>query len=129
MRKWLLVWNIALSVVLVGGLLAGFFYINNYKNATEQEILTLRQHINGLTAVTTQQSEVLSEHAQIINGRMESMNEEVTAAIEENDKLIQEMNGLVKEYQQMINTSATYFEEILDNLKELSITEVEEPGP
>ena len=129
MRKWLLVWNIALSVVLVGGLLAGFFYINNYNNVTEQEILTLRQHINELTAVTTQQSEVLNEHARIINGRMESMDEEVKAAIEENDKLIQEMNGLVKEYQQVINTSATYFEEILDNLKELSVTEVEETGP
>ena len=129
MRRWLLVWNIALSVVLVGGLLAGFFYIHNYNSVTEQEILTLRQHIDELTAVMTQQSDVLNEHAQIINGRMESMNEEVMAAIEENDKLIQEMDGLVKEYQQMINTSATYFEEILDNLKELSITEVEEPGP
>ena len=129
MRRWFLIWNTALSVVLVGGLLAGFFYINNYKNVTEQEILTLRQHIDELTAVMTQQSEVLNEHAQIINGRMESMNEEVMATIEKNDKLIQEMNGLVKEYQQVINTSATYFEEILDNLKELSIAEVEEPGP
>ena len=129
MRRWLLVWNIALSVVLVGGLLAGFFYINNYKNVTEQEILTLRQHIDGLTAVMTQQSEVLNEHAQIINGRMKSMNEEVMAAIEENDKLIQEMDGLVKEYQQVINTSATYFEEILANLEALSVTETEEPSP
>jgi uncharacterized membrane protein len=129
MRRWLLVWNIALSVVLVGGLLAGFFYINNYNNVTEQEILTLRQHIDGLTAVMTQQSVVLNEHAQIINGRMESMNEEVMAAIENNDKLIQEMDGLVKEYQQVINTSALYFEEILDNLKELSAAEVEEPAP
>ncbi|NQT05016.1 MAG: hypothetical protein HQ577_03305 [Dehalococcoidia bacterium] len=129
MRRWFLIWNIALSVVLVGGLLAGFFYINNYKNVAEQEISTLRQHINELTAVMTQQSGVLNEHAQIINGRMESVNEEVMAAIEENDKLIQEMNGLVKEYQQVINTSAMYFEEILDNLKELSVAEVEEPGP
>ena len=108
---------------------AGFFYINNYNNVTEQEILTLRQHIDELTAVMTQQSEVLNEHAQIINGRMESMNEEVMATIEKNDKLIQEMNGLVKEYQQVINTSATYFEEILANLKELSVAEVEEPSP
>jgi len=129
MRRWLLVWLIALSVVLVGGLLAGFFYINNYNSVTEQEILTLRQHIDGLTVVMTQQSEVLNEHAQIINGRMVSMNEEVMAAIEENDKLIQEMDGLVKEYQQVINTSATYFEEILANLKELSVTETEEPSP
>ena len=128
MRKWLLVWNITLSVVLIGGLLAGFFYINNYKNVTDQEISTLRQHIDGLTAVMTQQSAVLNEHAQIINGRMESMNEEVMAAIEENDELIQEMDGLLKEYQQVINTSATYFEEILDNLKELSVAEVEGPG-
>ena len=76
----------------------------------------------------TQQSEVLNEHAQIINGRMESMNEEVMAAIEKNDELIQEMNGLVTEYQQVINTSATYFEEILDNLKSLSATRSEEPS-
>jgi hypothetical protein len=129
MRKWLLAWNIALSVVLVGGLLAGFFYINNYKNVTEQEISTLHQHINELTAVVTQQSAVLNDHAQIINGRMESMNEEVVAAIEENDKLIQEMDGLVKEYQQVINTSAMYFEEILANLEELSIVEPEESNP
>jgi DNA anti-recombination protein RmuC len=70
----------------------------------------------------TQQSEVINEHAQIINGRMQNMNEEVMAAIEKNDKLIQEMNGLVKEYQQVINTSATYFEDILDNLKSLSVS-------
>ena len=129
MRKWLLVWNIILSVVLVGGLVAGFFYINNYKKVAEQEILTLRQYIDELTTVMAQQSEVLNEHAQIINGRMESMNKEVMATIEENDKLIQEMDGLVKEYQQVINTSATYFEEILANLEELSVTETEESSP
>jgi len=129
MRKWLLAWNIALSVVLVGGLLAGFFYINNYKNVTEQEISTLHQHIDELTTVVAQQSTVLNKHAYIINGRMESMNEEITTAIEENDKLIQDMNGLIKEYQQVINTSATYFEEILANLEELSIAETEESSP
>jgi len=128
MYKKLLIWNIILTVVLVGGLLAGYFYIKNYNTATEEEMLLLRQHVNELTAVMTQQSAVLNEHAQIINGRMESMNEEVLAAIEENDKLIQEMNGLVKEYQQVINTSATYFEEILGNLESLSITEPEEAG-
>jgi len=128
MHKRLLVWNIILTVALVGGLLAGYFYIKHYNTTTEEEILMLRQHVNELTAVMTQQSAVLNEHTQIINGRMESMNEKVVAAIEENDKLIQEMNGLVKEYQQVINTSATYFEEILDNLKSLSVTEPEEPG-
>lgn len=72
---------------------------------------------------------MLNKYAYIINGRIESMNEEITAAIEENDKLIQDMNGLVKEYQQVINTSATYFEEILANLEELSIAEPEESSP
>jgi uncharacterized coiled-coil protein SlyX len=115
--------------VLVGGLSAGYFWVKNYNAATEEEVLVLRQHINELTVVMTQQSEVLNEHAQIINGRMESMNEEVMAAIEKNDELIQEMNGLVTEYQQVINTSATYFEEILDNLKSLSVTSSEEPAP
>ena len=128
MHKGLLVWNVILTIVLVGGLLAGYFLIENYNAATEEEVLVLRQHINELTVVMTQQSEVLNEHAQIINGRMESMNEEVMAAIEKNDELIQEMNGLVTEYQQVINTSATYFEEILDNLKNLSATSSEEPS-
>ena len=126
MRKGLFIWNIILTIVLIGGLLAGYFYIRNYHTTTEQEILTLRQYINELTSVMTQQSEVLNEHAQIINGRFESMNEEVVAAIENNDKLIKEMNGLVLEYQQVINTSATYFEEILDNLERLSIVSPEE---
>jgi hypothetical protein len=128
MYKKLLVGNIILTVVLLGGLLAGYFYIKNYNTATEEEILMLRQHVNELTTVMTQQSTVLNEHAQIINGRMESMNEEVMAAIEENDELIQKMNGLVKEYQQVINTSANYFEEILGNLESLSINEPEEAG-
>ena len=128
MHKGLLVWNVILTIVLVGGLLAGYFLIENYNAATEEEVLVLRQHINELTVVMTQQSEVLNEHAQIINGRMESMNEEVMAAIEKNDELIQEMNGLVTEYQQVINTSVTYFEEILDNLKNLSATSSEEPS-
>ena len=128
MRKGLLIWNIILTIVLVGGLLAGYFFIRNYNNVAEEEILTLRQHVDELTTVMAQQSEVINEHAQIINGRMESMNEEVVAAMGKNDKLIQEMNGLVKEYQQVINTSATYFEEILDNLKSLSTAESEEPG-
>ncbi len=127
MHKGLLIWNIILTIVLVGGLLAGYFYIKNYHAAAEEEILTLRQHLDELTAIMAQQSEVINEHAQIINGRMESMNEEVMAAIEKNDKLIQEMNGLIKEYQQVINTSATYFDEILDNLKNLSRTMPEEP--
>lgn len=128
MRKGLLIWNITLTVLLVGGLLASYFFIENYNNVNEQELLMLRQHVNELTAVMAQQSEVLNEHAQIINGRMENMNEEVVAAIEKNDKLIQEMNGLVIEYQQVINTSATYFEEILDNLRSLSIANSEESG-
>lgn len=127
MHKGLLVWNITLTIVLVGGLLAGYFYIKNYNTITEEEILTLRQHVDELTTVMAQQSEVINEHAQIINGRMASMNEEVVAAIEKNDKLIREMNGLIKEYQQVINTSATYFDEILDNLKKLSRTTPEEP--
>lgn len=127
MHKGLLVWNITLTIVLVGGLLAGYFYIKNYNTGTEEELSALRQHVDELTGVMAQQSEVINEHAQIINGRMESMNEEVAAAIEKNDKLIQEMNGLIKEYQQVINTSATYFDEILDNLKKLSRTTPEEP--
>jgi len=129
MHKGLLIWNIILTIVLVGGLLAGYFWVKNYHTTAEEEVSLLRQHINELTVVMTQQSEVLNEHAQIINGRMESMNEKVVAAIEKNDERIQEMNGLVKEYQQVINTSATYFEEILDNLKSLSVTNSEEPGP
>jgi ElaB/YqjD/DUF883 family membrane-anchored ribosome-binding protein len=130
MRKGLLVWNVILTVVLVGGLLAGYFYIRNYNATTEQEILILHQHINELTTVMTQQSEVLNEHAQIINGRLDSMNEEVVSAIENNDKLIQEMNDLVLEYQQVINTSAAYFEEVLGNLRSLSIASSEEgAGP
>jgi len=128
MHKGLLVWNVILTIVLAGGLSAGYFWVKNYNAATEEEVLVLRQHIDELTVVMTQQSEVLNEHAQIINGRMESMNEEVMAAIEKNDELIQEMNGLVTEYQQVINTSATYFEEILDNLKSLSVTSSEEPS-
>ena len=128
MHRGLLIWNITLTIVLVGGLLAGYFYIKNYNTITEEEILTLRQHVDELTTVMAQQSEVINEHAQIINGRMESMNEEVVAAIEKNDKLVQEMNGLIKEYQQVINTSATYFDEILDNLKKLSLTTPEEPS-
>ena len=127
MHKGLLVWNITLSILLIGGLLAGYFYIENYSTSTEEELSTLRQHIDEMTVIMAQQSEVLNEHADIINGRMESMNEEVAAAIEKNDKLIQEMNGLVKEYQQVINTSAAYFDEILDNLKELSQVVPEEP--
>lgn len=127
MHKGLLVWNITLTIVLVGGLLAGYFYIKNYNTSTEEELSTLRQHVDELTVVMAQQSEVINEHAQIINGRMESMNEEVAAAIEKNDKLIREMDGLIKEYQQVINTSATYFDEILDNLKNLSRTTPEEP--
>ena len=121
MRKGLLVWNIILTIVLVGGFLAGYFFISNYNNATEQEMSMLRQHVNELTTVVAEQSEAINEHAQIINGRMESISEEVEAAIENNDKLIQEMNGLVLEYQEVINESAAYFEEILDNMKSLSI--------
>ncbi len=127
MHKGLLVWNITLTIVLVGGLLAGYFYVKNYNTGTEEELSALRQHVDELTVVMAQQSEIINEHAQIINGRMESMNEEVAAAIEKNDKLIREMNGLIKEYQQVINTSATYFDEILDNLKKLSRTTPEEP--
>lgn len=129
MHKGLLVWNIILTIVLVGGFLAGYFFVRNYNSATEQEILVLHQHLNELTAVMAQQSETINEHAQIINGRMESMNEEVVAAIANNDKLIQEMNNLVVEYQQVINTSAAYFEEILENLESLSMANSEEPAP
>jgi len=129
MHKGLLVWNIILTTVLVGGFLAGYLFISNYYNTSEQEMSVLHQNVNELSAVVAQQSEAINEHAQIINGRMESISEEVAAAIENNDKLIQEMNGLVLEYQEVINTSAASFEEILKNLKSLSITKSEEPSP
>jgi len=129
MHKGLLVWNIILTTVLVGGFLAGYFFISSYHNATEQEMSVLHQNVNELTAVVAQQSEAINEHAQIINGRMESISEEVAAAIENNDKVIQEMNSLVQGYQEVINTSAASFEEILKNLKSLSITKSEEPSP
>ncbi|MBM4448879.1 MAG: hypothetical protein FJ015_06570 [Chloroflexi bacterium] len=129
MHKGLLVWNIILTTVLVGGFLAGYFFISSYHNATEQEMSVLHQNVNELTAVVAQQSEAINEHAQIINGRMESISEEVAAAIENNDKVIQEMNSLVQEYQEVINTSAASFAEILKNLESLSITKSEEPSP
>jgi uncharacterized coiled-coil protein SlyX len=126
MHKGLLVWNIILTIVLVGGFLAGYFFVRNYNNATEQEMSVLHQHVNELSAVVAQQSETINEHAQIINGRLESISEEVEAAMENNNKLIQEMNGLVLEYQKVINESAAYFEEILENLESLSIASSEE---
>jgi len=129
MHKGLLVWNIILTTVLVGGFLAGYFFISSYHNATEQEMSVLHQNVNELSAVVAQQSEAINEHAQIINGRMGSISEEVAAAIENNDKVIQEMNSLVQGYQEVINTSAASFEEILKNLESLSITKSEEPSP
>ena len=129
MRKGLIIWNAILTVLVIGGLLAGYFFIRNYKTAAEEETSMLRQHVSELTAVVAQQSEVINEHSQIINGRMESINEEVAAAIERNEELIQEMNGLVQEYQRVINTSSAYFDEILDNLKNLSLATSEESGP
>ena len=41
-HKGLLVWNITLSIVLVGGLLAGYFYVRNYNTSTGEELATLR---------------------------------------------------------------------------------------
>jgi hypothetical protein len=37
--KGLLIWNIVLTVIVLGGLAAGFFFYNNYYHVTEQSAL------------------------------------------------------------------------------------------
>jgi len=125
MHKGLLIWNIALSVLLIGGSLAGLFLFQNYNRLTEEKFARLQQYLYQLNTTVAAQSEVINEHAAIINEHVESMKEEYAAAINKNQKLINDMNILIEQYQQMLNENAAYFQEILDNLKSLSIAVTE----
>ena len=122
MPRGLLIWNIVLTMIVLGGMAAGFFLFNDYYHITEQKMLTLSQHVEELNAVVQEHTEVINEQTAVINNHLAEMSDEYKATIEEQEQIINEMSSLISRYQEIINNNASYFEEILENLKELSTT-------
>jgi methyl-accepting chemotaxis protein len=118
MHRGLLAWNIILTVLLI----AGFLALYNFINLNNKRILIMSQNFEQINEVISKQSAVISEQARVINENAELMNEEYLAAIEENQQAMNEMAELVSEYQNVFKGNAIYFEEILENLKNLSVT-------
>jgi len=122
MHKGLLAWNIVLTLILVTGCGLGFYLFQNYRDITEERILTISQGLQELNDVVSQHAITINRHAELVNDHISSINEEYAAALKENKEVIREMNGIIGEYQQIVNDNAAYLEKILDNLEKLSIT-------
>ena len=118
MHRGLLAWNIILTVLLI----AGFLVQYNYINLNSDRIRIMSQNFEQINEVISKQSTVISEQARIINENAELMNGEYLDAIEKNQQAMNEMAELVSEYQDVLKENAIYFEEILENLKNLSVT-------
>lgn len=121
MGKKLLVWNIVLTVLLLAGFLGGFLMLRNFINLTNERIFIISESLNEMNKVMNQHAEVISQHAEIINENTNLRDEEYLAVMEANQETMNDMAELVGEYQQLINENAIYFEDILENLKNLSI--------
>jgi len=122
MLRILLIWNIVLTIIVLGGMATGFFLYNDYHQVTEQNILELSQHVEEMNAVVQEHAAVINEQTVVINNHLAKMSDEYTATIEEQEQIINEVSNLISRYQEIINRNAVYFEEILDNLKDLSTT-------
>jgi len=121
MKKAFLIWNIALTVIVIGGLITGFFVQRNYNSRVSEEITIIAQHLEEMNSVLTEHAFVINEHATVINSNMNDMNKDYVTAIEENQKVIEEMNGLIVAYQQVINENTAEIQELLKNLEELTV--------
>jgi uncharacterized coiled-coil protein SlyX len=122
MLRILLIWNIVLTMIVLGGMATGFFLYNDYRHVTEERTIALSQHVEEMNAVVQEHTAVINEHAEIINNHITKMSDEYEATIEEQEQIINEMSNLISRYQEIINRNASYFEEILENLEDLSIT-------
>lgn len=122
MLRGLLIWNIILTIIVLGGMAVGFFLYNDYHQVTEERIIVLSRHVEEMNAVVQEHTAVINEQAAVINNHLAKMSDEYEATIEEQEQIINEMSDLISRYQEIINRNAVYFEEILDNLKELSTT-------
>jgi uncharacterized coiled-coil protein SlyX len=120
--RGLLIWNIVLTMVVLGGMAAGFFLYTDYRQITEERIIALSQHVEEVNAVVQEHTAVINEQAAVINNQITKMSDEYEANIEEQKQIINEMSSLISRYQEIINRNASYFEEILENLQDLSIT-------
>ncbi len=118
MHKGLLVWNIMLTVLLI----AGFLAQSNYINLNNERIQIMSQNFEQINEALSKQAAVISEQAKVINQNAEFMNAEYLSAIEANQQTMDEMAELVMGYQSILKENAVYFEKILENLKNLSIT-------
>jgi len=122
MNRGLLAWNIILTVLLIAGFLAQY----NYINLNNKRILIMSQNFEQINEVISKQSAVISEQARVINENAELMNEEYLTAIEANQQAMNKMTEMVNEYQDVLKENAIYFEEILENLRSLSLTVTQE---
>ena len=121
MKKSFLIWNIALTVIVIGGLITGFFVQRSYNSRVSEEITIIAQHLVEMNSVLTEHAAVINEHATVINSNMNDMNKDYVTAIEENQQVIEEMNGLIVAYQQVINENTAQIQELLKNLEDLTV--------
>jgi len=121
MHRALLIWNVVLTVIVIGGLAGVFWLQNQYQQTTEERIATLSKDVIEMHTMLEDQAATINEHASIINKYITETSESYCAALDENEEVIMEMNDLLQQYQEMVDSNAEYFEKILENLKELSI--------
>ena len=121
MKKGFLIWNVALTIIVIGGLMTGFLLQRNYNSRVSEEITIIAQHLKEMNVVLTEHAVVINEHATAINLSMNDLNEDYVAAMDENQRVIEEMNGLIVSYQQVISENADQIEELLDNLENLAV--------
>lgn len=120
--KVLLAWNIILTVVLIAGFLGSFLVQNRFINLTNERIFVVSESLKEMSDVLNEHAEVINGHTGTINEHANLMNGEYLVAIEANQELMNDMAKLISEYQKTIDNNAIYFGDILENLRDLSMT-------
>ena len=86
MDKRLLIWNVALSLLVVVGFSVGFVVQNNFNKLTDENVQVLNGNLKAMNKVISDQAEVINAQAGVIDEHARLMNGEYLTGIEVNQE-------------------------------------------
>ena len=121
MNKLQLIWNITLTVLLLAGFALGFWWQDRNFRLIDAKIQVVDDSVVAMNHVMAKQADVINAQAGVIDEHARLMNGEYLAAIQADQVMMEEMAGLIDQYREIVKRNALYFEEMQDNLQDLSL--------
>ena len=121
MNKLQLIWNITLTVLLLAGFALGFWWQDRNIKLIDAKIQVVDDSVVAMNHVMAKQADVINAQAGVIDEHARLMNGEYLAAIQADQVMMEEMAGLIDQYREIVKRNALYFEEMQDNLQDLSL--------